>query len=106
MSNQLWNDLLAKEGIDARIDKAIEELEELQIELELLKNSITQKPNKECVDEIADVKNMIESLETIFKIKSKVEMRQLAKREKARIDFYKSHRNFVFDKKKLTKKEL
>ena len=64
-------------GIDAQVTKAIEELSELQKELcKFLNDDGTMK---NIIEEIADVKVMIEQLELIFECKDKVKLIKKAK---------------------------
>lgn len=64
-------------GIDAQVTKAVEELSELQ--KELCKFLLDDGNMKNIIEEIADVKVMIEQLELIFECKEKVKLIKNAK---------------------------
>lgn len=64
-------------GIDAQVTKAVEELAELQ--KELCKFLLDDGTMKNIIEEIADVKVMIEQLELIFECKDKVKLIKKAK---------------------------
>jgi hypothetical protein len=64
-------------GIDAQVTKAVEELAELQ--KELCRFLIDDGTMKNILEEIADVKIMVEQLELIFECKEKVKMIKKAK---------------------------
>jgi len=85
MEDKLWLKMDEIEGREKRIDKAIEELDELIAELEIIKYSFTEKLSEKqrsaLVDELADVSMMIDSIMTIYKLESGVELRKLAKTE-------------------------
>ena len=73
----IYNKAKATWGIDAQVTKAIEELSELQ--KELCKFLLDDGTMKNIIEEIADVKVMIEQLELIFECKDKVKLIKKAK---------------------------
>ena len=66
----VYNKAKATWGIDARVTKAIEELSELQ--KELCKFLLDDGSMAHIIEEIADVKIMVEQLELIFECKAAV----------------------------------
>lgn len=73
-NKQIWRDMLERDGFPKRKDKAIEEFDELTVELELerLNPLMSDKRKINMVDELADSSLMVESIIEIFKITPKM----------------------------------
>jgi len=85
--SSIWIDLYLKYGHPERVEKAIEELNELIVELKKVRyleiSEISEIQMLAIVDEMADVSNMVISLSTIYGKLSALELRKEAKKQKA-----------------------